>query len=123
MTPLRRVLVVLLLLWAVGCGNQGGRVTQTSLPPDLRADYETFTRNCGKCHSLARALNAPIRDVKQWDVYVAKMMRTPGSGISGREAPGILRFLYYHTRQRNQRREERERASVEPSTPVQEEKP
>jgi len=123
MTRLRPGALAGLLLLAAACGRQGGRVTQNQLPPEVRADYQVFTRNCGKCHSLARALNAPIRDVRQWDAYVAKMMRTPGSGISGREAPDILRFLYYHTRQRNQRREEREQADAVSSIPPQEEQP
>jgi hypothetical protein len=70
------------------------------IPADMEADYQVFATNCSKCHALARALNAPVTDVKHWDLYVARMMRTAGSSISPQEAPHILRFLYWYTRER-----------------------
>lgn len=69
----------------------------SDVPADLQSDYESFTVNCSKCHQLERALAAPVTDVKHWDVYVAKMMRTAGSAINKEEAPHILRFLYWYT--------------------------
>jgi hypothetical protein len=79
-----------------------------TVPPELRQDFETFAVNCSKCHSVARALTAPIDDVEHWNRYVARMARTSGSGISPREAPSILRFLHWHTKQRIARREEQQ---------------
>jgi hypothetical protein len=70
-----------------------------NIPADVQSDYEVFATNCSKCHALARALNAPVTDVKHWDLYVARMMRTAGSAISPEEAPHILRFLYWYTRE------------------------
>lgn len=67
------------------------------VPAELQGDYESFTTNCSKCHQLERALAAPVTDVKHWDLYVAKMMRTAGSAIHKDEAPRILRFLYWYT--------------------------
>lgn len=63
----------------------------------MRSDYESFATNCSKCHDLERALAAPVTDNRHWDIYVAKMMRTAGSAINAREAPHILRFLYWYT--------------------------
>jgi hypothetical protein len=74
---------------------------EADVPPNLRADYLSFTDNCSKCHSLDRPLQAHVDDVSHWDTYVAKMMRTAGSAISKRESPKILRFLYWYTERRN----------------------
>jgi len=67
------------------------------VPPDMKADYESFAINCSKCHHADRALTAPVTDVRHWDIYVAKMMRTAGSAIAPNEKPHILRFLYWYT--------------------------
>jgi hypothetical protein len=67
------------------------------VPQDLQSDYQSFAVNCSKCHSADRALAAPVTDVKHWDIYVSKMMRTAGSAISPEERPHILRFLYWYT--------------------------
>jgi cytochrome c5 len=67
------------------------------VPADLQSDYQSFAINCSKCHDLDRALAAPVLDHHHWDVYVAKMMRTAGSAINSKEAPHILRFLYWYT--------------------------
>jgi hypothetical protein len=67
------------------------------IPVELRDEYNSFATNCSKCHSLSRALNAPVKEPNHWDLYVARMMRTAGSSISSREAPVILRFLHWYT--------------------------
>lgn len=85
---------------------------EAEVPSELRADYLSFATNCNKCHDLERALNAHISDVRHWDLYVAKMMRTAGSAISAAEAPKILRFLYWYT-ERKQRLANEANAKVE----------
>lgn len=89
------------------CGAMGTRAVNAELeaeiPAELRADYLSFTQNCAKCHGLERALNSHVADVRHWDLYVAKMMRTAGSAISRSESPKILRFLYWHTQRENER--------------------
>lgn len=67
------------------------------IPPELVGDYQVFATNCSKCHDIERAFAAPVTDNHHWELYVQKMMRTPGSGISRREAPHILRFLFWYT--------------------------
>ena len=93
--------VVVLVLAALGCPSPAAQGTiyidTNRVPAELRPDYESFAVNCSKCHSLSRALNAPVTNVEHWDLYVAKMMRTAGSAISPQEAPKILRFLYWYT--------------------------
>jgi hypothetical protein len=108
-----------LLLFASGCpsaAQQAGiYLEQSGMPPELKQDFECFAVNCSKCHGLSRALNASIVSTEHWDRYVARMARNPGSGISPAEAPSILRFLHWHTRQRTQRMAE---ASSPPSAPA-----
>ena len=73
------------------------------LPSELEDDYRVFANNCSKCHGLERPLSAPVSDHAHWERYVARMMRTPGSGISSGEAPAILAFLFWYTDKRNGR--------------------
>jgi hypothetical protein len=80
---------------------------EAEVPTELRADYHAFTSNCSKCHDLDRPLRAQIDDVRHWDAYVAKMMRTAGSAISARESPKILRFLYWYTERKQRLESER----------------
>lgn len=102
----------LVLAWAamiggVGCGGASQVTSPTvlnaelgALPTDLKEDFQSFAVNCSKCHDLARALNAPVTEHHQWELYVKKMMRTAGSGVQALESPHILRFLFWYTDRR-----------------------
>ncbi len=101
-----------------GCAAGTPRVAsdiEAEVPANLRADYFSFTENCSKCHDLERPLRAHIDDVRHWDLYVAKMMRTAGSAISAKESPKILRFLYWYTERKNRLQNQR---AKEVSVPV-----
>lgn len=96
-------LLVLGMVFGSACG--GAKVSESTvyidvqkIPMELRDEYSSFATNCSKCHSLSRALNAPVKDPNHWDLYVARMMRTAGSAISPKEQPVILRFLHWYTR-------------------------
>jgi hypothetical protein len=69
----------------------------STLPQEVRGDYEIFAQRCSKCHSLARPLNSGIVDDNYWAMYVARMRRQPASGISVEDARVILRFLHYYS--------------------------
>ena len=89
-----------LALPLIGCGSSATHsegVEPASLPAELRADYAVFAQRCSKCHSLARPLNSGISDENYWSLYVARMRRQPGSGISQEDASPILRFLHYYS--------------------------
>lgn len=90
-----RVAALAVGLLLAGCGVRG--VDPDTLPPDLRSSYRLFEVRCSKCHTIARPLNAPIRDATHWELYVTRMRRVPGSGIDERDAREILRFLTYYT--------------------------
>jgi hypothetical protein len=104
-----------------GCAAGTPRVAgdiEAEVPASLRADYVAFTENCSKCHDLERPLRAQIDDVRHWDLYVAKMMRTAGSAISARESPKILRFLYWYTERKNRLETERAKEVHVPTVEV-----
>lgn len=85
----------LVTLTASGCERTEG-LDPSKLPENIRADYRLFAHKCSKCHSLARPLTANITDDEQWVLYVNRMRRQPGSGISREDQEGILRFLRYY---------------------------
>jgi cytochrome c5 len=101
---------IALLTSAAACGAAQTNASKVELPAEvgelpsnLEDAYRVFATNCSKCHGLERALSAPVTDRGHWERYVARMMRTPSSGISAQEAPGILAFLFWYTDKKNGR--------------------
>jgi hypothetical protein len=100
-TP-RSVWPIALAALALACAGttrtrHGDRIDVASYPPAIQSAYRTFAVRCSRCHTLARPLNAHITDAQHWTRYVARMRRTPGSGINAQNAEIILRFLLYST--------------------------
>jgi hypothetical protein len=81
--------------FAPACASRS--VDPETLPTELQQPYALFRVRCSKCHTIARPLNAGIRDATHWELYVARMRRVPGSGINEADAREILRFLVYYT--------------------------
>jgi hypothetical protein len=99
-----------------GCGSSATHsegLEPATLPAELRADYAVFAQRCSKCHSLARPLNSGISDENYWSMYVARMRRQPGSGISQEDAAPILRFLHYYSLEQLRKNEK----AVPPAAP------
>ena len=63
-------------------------------PPELRADYAIFEHRCSKCHALSRAFDSGIDNDLEWEHYVARMRRQPGSGITEKDGVAVLRYLH-----------------------------
>jgi hypothetical protein len=80
--------------------ERGEGLDLQTIPPDLRGDYALFAQRCSKCHSLARPLNSGITNDEFWRLYVARMRRQPGSGISEGDTYYILRFLHWYSTSR-----------------------
>lgn len=96
-------------------GSRTEGLDRSKLPEDIRADYDVFARRCSKCHSLARPLTSGITDDAQWVMYVDRMRRQPGSGISYEDQERILRFLRYYAA--DLRQKEAERKAPPPAPP------
>ena len=68
--------------------------------PDMRARYKTFVAKCSKCHTLARAVNCDFALDEEWERYVKRMMRKPGSEISSAQGKEIFEFVAYDSKTR-----------------------
>ena len=114
MKTLLAVLVVVgLASVPIGCsGGNAGEPEAATLSSSAAADYALFTIRCSKCHSLSRPLNSGIDSDDYWRLYVARMRRQPGSGISEDDTVAILRFLHLYSIE--QRRKKAQRLGLEP---------
>lgn len=81
---------------AGACGPRIEGLDPSKVPDNVRADYEVFAARCSKCHGLSRPLQAGITDDAQWAMYVRRMRRQQGSGISYEDEAVILRFLRWY---------------------------
>jgi len=105
---LSRAVLLAGLSWAAaGCwGDRGGEVEAATSSSDGRTDYAVFALRCSKCHSLARPLNSGIDSDEYWRLYVARMRRQPGSGISAEDSIAILRFLHLYSIEQRQKKQQ-----------------
>jgi hypothetical protein len=76
----------------------------SSYPEAQRANYESFARTCARCHTLARAVNAPAESRLQWRFHLARMslhsrLRHEGR-IPKEQYQAALDFLDYDGRTR-----------------------
>lgn len=67
-------------------------------PPNVQGAYKTFASRCTKCHTLARPINCEFALDEEWERYVKRMMRKPGSGISANDGRQIFEFLAYDSK-------------------------
>jgi hypothetical protein len=93
-------------------------IEPTTLPQEVRADYEVFAQRCSKCHSLSRPLNSGIVDDEYWALYVARMRRQPSSGISVEDSRVILRFLHYYSLEQIRKKQAHEAHETPPQPPA-----
>ena len=69
-------------------------------PPEMQKSYKLFAERCAKCHTVARAINSDFVLDDEWERYVKRMMRKPGSGITSADGKAIFEFLAYDSRTR-----------------------
>jgi len=69
-------------------------------PADMQARYKLFSSRCSKCHTPARAINCEFALEDEWERYVKRMMRKPGSGISAADGKEIYEFLAFDSKTR-----------------------
>ncbi len=79
----------------------------SAYPLMQRRNYRVFAEACGRCHGLARSLNAPLVGRTWWEFYVMSMRAR--SSFSGRtltkeETAAVLDFLEYDGRERKAKR-------------------
>ena len=122
--PLRLLLVAVVSVFPLALGacpspdERSESIDPATLPQDVHADYEVFAQRCSKCHSLSRPLNSGIVDDDYWTMYVARMRRQPGSGISLEDSRVILRFLHYYSQEQIRKKQARAAGASAPPAGV-----
>ena len=71
------------------------RINVKSYPVAMKERYKVFSKRCSKCHNLSRPVNSDFVLPDEWQRYVKRMMRKPGSGISKKDGKKIYEFLTY----------------------------
>jgi cytochrome c5 len=69
-------------------------------PADMQAGYKVFVTRCSKCHTIARPINCDFVLDDEWERYVKRMMRKPGSDVSPADGKQIFEFLSYDSKLR-----------------------
>lgn len=76
------------------------KIDVSTYPPEMQAAYKLFTAKCGKCHTVARAINCEFVLEDEWERYVKRMMRKAGSFITPDEGKRIFEFVVYDSKVR-----------------------
>lgn len=81
-------------------------------PPEMQKSYKLFAERCAKCHTVARAINSDFVLEDEWERYVKRMMRKPGSGIASADGKAIFEFLAYDSKTRKKAAYEKRQKEV-----------
>jgi hypothetical protein len=76
------------------------KIDVSKYPADMKKRYKTFTELCGKCHTLARAVNCDFVLDDEWERYIKKMMRRGKGLISPDQGLEVFEFAVYDSRTR-----------------------
>lgn len=76
------------------------KIDVSSYPPELQQAYQVFTKKCGVCHTVARAINADFVLESDWEADVNDMTARSGKMINTDEAKQIYDFLVYDSKVR-----------------------
>ncbi len=87
-----------------------GTIDVTGYPLVQQENYSLFVEKCSRCHTPARAINAPMVDAATWARFVKRMhgknqSRSMGGALlSGDEAKRVISFLAFDSRERKIKR-------------------
>ena len=74
------------------------KIDVSKYPKDMQDRYKVFSGKCAKCHTLSRPINCEFALEDEWERYVKRMMRKPGSGINAADGKAIYEFLAYDSK-------------------------
>jgi hypothetical protein len=87
---------VFFLLALIACRRDRTELVPASAlphtPPAIRSACALAEQRCSRCHDLER-IQIAHPDLVDWPIYVDRMRRMPGSGITVDEASVIVRCL------------------------------
>jgi hypothetical protein len=76
------------------------RIDVSKYPKETQAQYKVFAAKCGKCHTLARAVNCELVLEDEWERYIKRMMNKAGTFISAEEGRQIYEFVVHDSKTR-----------------------
>jgi hypothetical protein len=76
------------------------KIDVSGYPAEMQSRYKLFTAKCGKCHTLARTINADLVLEDEWERLVKRQLRRSGTFIKPDEAKEIFEFLVYDSKVR-----------------------
>jgi hypothetical protein len=92
--------------------NGPSKIDVSKYPADMKQKYHVFSDLCGRCHSLARAINCDFVLPDDWERYIKKMMRRGKGLIEPDEAAQIYEFAVYDSKIRKKALYEQRLATV-----------
>jgi hypothetical protein len=76
------------------------KIDVSKYPSEMRDRYKVFAAKCGKCHTLARAINCDFVLEDEWERYVKRMMNKAGTFIGADQGKAIYEFLVFDSKTR-----------------------
>lgn len=64
-------------------------------PQEQQQAYGLFELRCGKCHTLARAINSPLVKKEDWRRFLRRMHLRSSGALPPKDLKTILEFLAY----------------------------
>ncbi len=88
------------------------KIDVSKYPVDIQSSYKVFASKCTKCHTLARPINCEFALDDEWERYIKRMMRKPGSGVTAENGKAIFEFLAYDSKIRKKALYDKKMASA-----------
>ena len=76
------------------------KIDVSKYPADMKKRYKSFEELCGKCHTLARAVNCDFVLDDEWERYIKRMMRRGRGMITPERGLEIFEFATYDSKLR-----------------------
>lgn len=93
----------LVLAWDKG----PDKIDVSKYPADIKRKYKVFTEVCGRCHTVARAINCDFALEDDWERYIKKMMRRGRGLVTPEVAQDAFDFAVYDSKVRKKELYER----------------
>ena len=74
------------------------KIDVSKYPAEMKRKYKVFTEICGKCHTLARAVNCDFAVEDDWERYIKRMMRRGRGIITSEMAQDAFEFAVYDSK-------------------------
>ncbi len=74
------------------------KIDVSGYPAEIKRKYKTFTELCGRCHTVARAINCDFALDDDWERYIKKMMRRGRGLIRSEDALTAFEFATYDSK-------------------------